>query len=226
MKELVREVLNNTVTSILPTFIFNVLLTWIMGEINKKEWIVVKNLWLRIYMNLKPIIDILISLISYFIFAIIGVIVSVITTKDYINIIMIVLNIVAISVFEMLFLGGTENYIYDSIRIKGLRMLINVMYHCSVVFIAGVFWSLYLGNTIIGTVCEISYLTVLFFGFFYKPVNKKINKYVDIFTDTRKSYLNVESKNISQKGQWYYIKEETTIRKIRKDRVSEFVCHD
>ena len=45
-----------------------------------------------------------------------------------------------------------------------------------------------------------------------------MNKYVDIFTDTRKSYLNIECKNISQKGQWYYIKEEKNIRKIRKEQ--------
>ena len=45
-------------------------------------------------------------------------------------------------------------------------------------------------------------------------------------TDIRKSYLNVECENISQKGQWYFIKEGDATRKIMKERVSEFVCHD
>lgn len=88
-------------------------------------------------------------------------------------------------------------------------------------------WMTYIGKSKISEVFIYMFLLSCLSYFTYlEPVNKKMNKYVDIFTDTRKSYLNIECKNISQKGQWYYIKEEKNIRKIRKDRVSEFVCHD
>lgn len=226
MAEVFMGILKNVLVTVISTVVCQLIWILLRKIYLNKAWVIYENTLLRKYMVFKIVIDMLISMMSYFCFGFAGIFISIVLKKKYICIVFMILNIVSVIIYEILMetFGNLEGYIYK--EIKYLRWMISLMYHMPTVMMTGMFWSKYYGNVTTYNVCIILWLIgILSYGF-YEPVNKKMNKYVDIFTDTRKSYFNIECKKISQKGQWYYIKEEKNIRKIRKDRVSEFVCHD
>lgn len=228
MKESLENIFGNLNETIIPTIIGQIILMiWGQFKINK-EWIRYEKTFLRIYMFFKLFVDVLISFLSYLIFGIIGVFLIAITKDEYWYVLMMLLNISVIVIYEIVANKKTnsKNYIYEKLKYTWLRIMINLIYYAPAVMLVGRCWAAYSGKTVICNVCTVLYYIFGFSYVFYKPVNRKSNKYVDIFTDTRKSYLNVECENISQKGQWYFIKEGNATRKIRKERVSEFVCHD
>lgn len=228
MKESLGNIFGNLNETIIPTIIGQIILMiWGRFKINK-EWIRYEKTFLRIYMFFKPFVDVLISFLSYLIFGIIGVFLIVITKDEYWYVLMMLLNIGVIVIYEIVANKKTnsKDYIYENLKYTWLRIMINLIYYAPAVMLVGRCWAAYSGKMVICNVCTVLYYIFGFSYVFYKPVNRKSNKYVDIFTDTRKSYLNVECENISQKGQWYFIKEGNTTRKIRKERVSEFICHD
>lgn len=226
MTETYMEILKNVVVTVISTVTCQLIWVFLRRMYFNKAWMIYENTLLRRYMLFKIFIDMLISTISCFCFGFAGIFISIVLKKEYMCIVFMILNIAGIIIYEVLaeVFANLENYIYK--EIKYLRWMISLMYHIPTVMMVGMFWSTYYGNATVYNVCVILYIIgILSYGL-YEPVNRKRNKYVDIFTDTRKSYLNVASENISQKGQWYYIKDGNVTRKIRKERVSEFVCHD
>ncbi len=191
----------------------------------KKEWILNEQfgLFKELYLYFKPLIDIIVPMIFFIIMVVIEYFV-----KENVIVIMVV-NTAVIVILEVMIsvIVDTQKYIYRKITNDKIRKAINIFYCVPAGILTVALWLRYMKindasdiATYVFLLSCFSYLTYL------EPVNRKRNKYVDIFTDTRKSYLNVECENISQKGQWYFIKEGNTTRKIRKERVSEFVCHD
>ncbi len=191
----------------------------------KKEWILNEQfgLFKELYLYFKPLIDIIVPMIFFIIMVVIEYFV-----KENVIVIMVV-NTAVIVILEVMIsvIVDTQKYIYRKITNDKIRKAINIFYCAPAGILTVALWLRYMKindasdiATYVFLLSCFSYLTYL------EPVNRKRNKYVDIFTDTRKSYLNVECENISQKGQWYFIKEGDTTRKIRKERVSEFVCHD
>jgi hypothetical protein len=226
MAEVFMGILKNVLVTVISTVVCQLIWILLRKIYLNKAWVIYENTLLRKYMVFKIVIDMLISMMSYFCFGFAGIFISIALKKKYICIVFMILNIVSVIIYEILMetFGNLESYIYK--EIKYLRWMISLMYHMPTVMMTGMFWSKYYGNVTTYNACIILWLIgILSYGF-YEPVNKKVNKYVDIFTDTRKSYLNVECENISQKGQWYFIKEGNATRKIMKERVSEFVCHD
>lgn len=226
MTEIFIEILKNVLITVISTVGCQAIWLLLKRMYLNKAWMIYENTILRKYMIFKIFVDMLISTMSYFCFGFAGIFISIVFKKEYLCVAFMILNIVGIIIYEILMeaFANLESYIYK--EIKYLRWMISLICHMPTVMMTGMFWSKYYGNETTYNICIVLwFIGTLSYGF-YKPVNRKRNKYVDIFTDTRKSYLNVECENISQKGQWYFIKEGNTTRKIRKERVSEFVCHD
>lgn len=191
----------------------------------KKEWILTErfSLFKRIYLFFKPLIDMVVPIVLFAIVA------TILCAAGVNSVISMSINIALIVVLQVLAYCemNTEDYIYNKIKNNKARVIINIIYYVPAVALTVSMWMTYIGKSKISEVFIYMFLLSCLSYFTYlEPVNKKMNKYVDIFTDTRKSYLNIECKNISQKGQWYFIKEGDATRKIMKERVSEFVCHD
>lgn len=197
----------------------------------KKEWIIYSKgrIWQKIFLYGKPIIDIFIAQVSVIFFSFIFGVISILLKNKYIFFIIITLNIITILFIEIIinYKLNSVMYIYKKIKRNKIRKIINIIYHIPAIAFTIMFWAVFMENTLICDICAIMYVITSFsFILYTEPVTKKSNKFVDIFTDTRKSYLNIKCEEISQKGEWYIIKEENAIRKIRKNSISELVCHD
>lgn len=204
-------------SSIIPKIIDKLLL--------KKEWKIYQNIgWVkRIYIHGKPLIDFVVSIV---LFMIVATIANLMQANWMLS---MIINVIVIVLCEMImFLTvDTKSYIYKRIRTNIIRTAIDIISYIPAIIINIIMWLSYMGMSEVSRIfVYIFFVSCFSYLTYLEPINKKANKYVDIFTDTRKSYLNVECENISQKGQWYYIKEGDVTRKIRKERVSEFVCHD